>query len=41
MSEYSIYHLENGKCYMLVEEESVGREKQNLKLAIKLAKEKL
>lgn len=40
MSENSIYHLENGKCYMLVEEESVGREKQNLKLAIKLAKEK-
>jgi len=41
MSQTSIYHIENGKCYILVEEESVGREKQNLKLGIKIAKDKI
>ncbi len=41
MNNNSIYHVENGKCYILVEEESVGREIQNLKLAINLAQEKI
>ncbi len=41
MGQTSIYHIENGKCYILVEEESVGREKQNLKLAIKIARGKI
>lgn len=37
----SIYHIENGKCYTLLEDEVLGREKQNLILAIKLANEKI
>jgi hypothetical protein len=37
----SPYHIENGKCYTLLEDELVGREKQNLMLAIKLANEKI
>jgi hypothetical protein len=41
MTENTIYHIDNGKCYILVEEEAVGREKQNLKLAIKLARGKI
>lgn len=41
MNGPSIYHVENGKCYILLDEESVGREKQNLKLAIKLARNKI
>lgn len=41
MNQDSIYLVNEGKCYILVEEESVGREKNNLILAIKLAKKEI
>ncbi|MCF6236108.1 MAG: hypothetical protein L3J70_07010 [Gammaproteobacteria bacterium] len=41
MSFPSLYHIENGKCYVLLEDELIGREKQNLILATKLANEKI
>ena len=40
-SEPPIYHIENGYCYALLEEETIGREKENLALAIRLAKERI
>lgn len=39
MSRY--YHLKNGQCYILVEEQAVGREIANLQLAIKMSTEKV
>ncbi len=41
MPSPSLYHIENGNCYTLLEDELIGREKQNLILAIKLANEKI
>ena len=37
----SLYYISDGKCYTLLEDELLGREKQNLILAIKLANEKI
>ena len=37
----SLYHISDGQCYILLEDELLGREKQNLILAIKLANEKI
>jgi hypothetical protein len=41
MQPPSIYHLENGRYYMLVEEQSVGREMANLQLAIQMSTVKI
>lgn len=41
MSDSSIYHVENGECYILVQKNLLGREKQNLILAMRLAREKI
>ena len=41
MNDDSIYHVEGNKVYILVESEKLGREKENLKLTIQLAKEKI
>jgi hypothetical protein len=39
MGRATLYHVEEGRCYILVEEENLGLEKRNLKLAISLARE--
>ncbi|KPJ92108.1 MAG: hypothetical protein AMJ53_10035 [Gammaproteobacteria bacterium SG8_11] len=41
MNDESIYHVEGDKVYILVEPEKLGREKENLKLTIQLAREKI
>ncbi len=41
MKTQSIYHLENGQCYILVEEQAVGREMANLQLAIRMSSAKI
>ena len=41
MNDDSIYHIEDNKVYILVEPDKLGREKENLKLTIQLAREKI
>lgn len=41
MNEPTSYRAENGTCYIAVEKSLLGREKQNLILAIRLAREKI
>jgi len=41
MNNESIYHIAGNKVYILVEPEKLGREKENLKLTIQLAREKI
>jgi len=41
MNNESIYHIAGNKVYILVETEKLGREKENLKLTIQLAREKI
>jgi hypothetical protein len=41
MQTSSIYHLENGRHYILVEEQAVGREMANLQLAIRMSSAKI
>ena len=41
MTDKSIYHVAGNKVYILVEPEKLGREKENLKLTIQLAREKI
>ena len=41
MNDDSIYYIENNKIYILVEAEKLGREKENQKLTIQLAREKI
>jgi hypothetical protein len=38
MSDTPVYIVKNGECYILVEQTSIGREEENLKLSIKMAK---
>jgi predicted nucleic acid-binding Zn-ribbon protein len=41
MTDKPIYHVEDDKVYILVEADKLGREKENLKLTIQLAREKI
>ena len=41
VEEPPIYHIENGHCYILLEEDFASRETSNLIIAIKLAREKI
>ena len=41
MNDDSIYYVEDDKVYILVEPDKLGREKENLKLTIQLAREKI
>jgi len=41
MNDESIYHIEGNNVYILVEREKLRREKENLKLTVQLASEKI
>ena len=41
MTDKPIYYVEDDKVYILVEPDKLGREKENLKLTIQLAREKI
>ncbi len=41
MSNPSLYHFQDGHCYILVEENALGVEKRNLRLAITLARDSI
>jgi len=41
MTDMSTFHVENGNCYILVENVAASREVQSLKLAIALGLEKI
>lgn len=41
MTDMSIYHVENGNCYIFVGNVAANREVQSLKLAIALGREKI
>ena len=41
MQTSSIYHFENGHCYIQIEEQAVGREMANLQLAISMSLAKI